>query len=256
MKRIALLIGNSNGLPGVNLDIANWKKFLMTDKGGLWYENEIRILMNPEKIALLSCIKAIKDSKPDFAIIVFSGHGAYRRSMSTVLEINKQKEKIDENNLIGIAPRQISVFDCCREVLSEELLELQNPVQIFPEGGVLQRNMRPYYEARIMNAMPQQVLLYACSVGESTIDTGRGGIYTDNLLRCSSSFRSGECYKLVKDVHNEASYWTRTATLTSYDHTQHPELILKTECPLEPQLIIGINPECFKLNLGIRQGIL
>ena len=201
--------------------------------------------MNPEKIALLSCIKAIKDSKPDFAIIVFSGHGAYRRSMSTVLEINKQKEKIDENNLIGIAPRQISVFDCCREVLSEKLLELQNPVQIFAEGGVMQLNIRPYYDNRMMEAMPQQICLYACSVGESAVDIKRGGIYTDNLLRCSSSFRSSECYKLVKDAHNEASYWTRTAALTSYG-LQHPELIFKTECPSEPQLIIGINPESFK----------
>ena len=246
MKRIALLIGNSDGLPGVNLDIANWKKFLMSDKGGLWYENEIRILMNPEKIALLSCIKAIKDSKPDFAIIVFSGHGAYRRSMSTVLEINKQGEKIDENNLIGIAPRQISVFDCCREVLSEKLLEWQNPVQIFAEGGVMQLNIRPYYDNRMMEAMPQQICLYACSVGESVMDTVRGGIYTDKLLRCSSSFRSGECYKLIKDAHNEARYWTRTVALTRCNYTQNPELIFKTECPSEPQLIIGINPKCFK----------
>ena len=247
MKRIALLIGNSGGLPGVNLDIANWKKFLVSDKGGLWYENEIQILMNPEKIALLSCIKDIGKSSPDFAIIVFSGHGAYQRSMSTVLEINKQGEMIDENNLIGIAPRQISVFDCCRGALLEELLEPQNPVQIFLEDGVMQLNIRSYYDDRMMKAMPQQICLYSCSVGESAMDTARGGIYTDNLLRCSSSFQNGECYKLVEEAHNEASYWTRTAALTSYNHTQHPDSIFKTKFLPAQQLIIGINPKCFKL---------
>ncbi|MEG0290135.1 MAG: AbrB/MazE/SpoVT family DNA-binding domain-containing protein, partial [Erysipelotrichaceae bacterium] len=43
------------------------------------YEEEIKIAMNPPKAELLSTIKEIKRANPDFAIVVFSGHGAYQR---------------------------------------------------------------------------------------------------------------------------------------------------------------------------------
>ena len=43
MKRIALLIGNSNGLPGVKKDIAHWIQFLESDQGGQWTDDEIII---------------------------------------------------------------------------------------------------------------------------------------------------------------------------------------------------------------------
>lgn len=239
-----MLVGNSNGLSGVKLDIENWVKFLMSDKGGQWYGNEIKVLMNPEKTLLLSCINRIKDWKPDFAIIVFSGHGAYQRR--TILEINGNGETISENDLIGVAPRQISVFDCCRGVLEEKVLsESLKKVRTFSEGGVLPRNIRPYYEKRMMEAMPQQICLYACSIGESAMDTDRGGIYTDNLLRFSRSFKNGECYKLVTTAHGIAASGTRLIALTSYNHTQHPDAVFQPQYTPEQQLIIGINPDCF-----------
>lgn len=246
MKRIALLIGNSHGLSGVKLDMAHWKDFLMSASGGQWHDDEICVTMNPARTYLLSLIKCLKAGKPDFAMVVFSGHGAYQRN--TVLEINEKEELISENELTGIAPRQISVFDCCREMVKEETLsESQEKVRTFPEGGVLPRNVRPCYEKRIMEAKPQQICLYACSIGESAMDTGRGGIYTDSLLRISSSFPDGECYKLAGAAHNAAKFWTRTAAFASYRHTQHPDVAFQPEyIPKEQQLIIGINPDCFK----------
>lgn len=239
MKRKALLIGNTNGLPGVKLDIANWVKFLESDKGGQWCNNEIDIVMNPKKSDILSHIANIKESTPDFVIAVFSGHGAYQRK-ETILEIN-ENEVIDENDLTKIAPRQISVFDCCRAVPVEILSESQKGVRAFSKGGTFQRNVRPYYEERIMRAMPQQICLYACAIGESAMDTERGGIYTNQLLCFSSSFQEDEGYKLVATAHETAATGTRIAALCS-NHTQHPDAIFQPECLPEQQLIIGINP--------------
>lgn len=239
MKRKALLIGNSNGLAGVKLDIANWVKFLKSKKGGQWYGNEIDIVMNPKKSDILSRIANIKASSPDFVIAVFSGHGAYQRK-KTMLEIN-ENEEISESNLIGIAPRQISVFDCCRGVLTEVLSESQREVRAFSKGGIFQRSVRPYYEERIMKAIPQQICLYACSIDESAMDTERGGIYTNQLLYCSSSFQKNEDYKLVATAHGAAADGTRSAALCS-KHTQNPDAIFQPECQPEQQLIIGINP--------------
>lgn len=241
MKRKALLIGNSNGLAGVKLDIANWVKFLKSEKGGQWYGNEIDIVMNPKKPDILSRIANIKASSPDFVIVVFSGHGAYQRKAvgeQTILEINNN-EVIGENDLVGIALRQISVFDCCRGVSAEVLSESQKEVGAFSKVG----SVRPYYEKRIMEAMPQQICLYACAIDESAMDTERGGIYTNQLLCCSSSFQKNESYKLVAKAHIAAAEGTRSAALCS-KHTQNSDAIFQPDYSQQEQqqLIIGINP--------------
>lgn len=242
MKRIALLIGNSKGLSGVKLDVAHWCDFLMSALGGQWYNDEIIVTMNPSKTELLSLIDCIKRSNPDFAMVVFSGHGAYQRN--TLLEINGNEEMINENVLIGIAPRQISVFDCCRGVLTEELSESRRSVRTFADGGTFPRNIRPHYEERIMNAIPQQVRLYACSVGESAWDDAEaGGVYTRFLLRCSSSIPKDEKYKLVGIAHEEAGKLTYISSLR-HDRYQRPAAILP-RCLSCQQLIIAINPDCF-----------
>lgn len=242
MKRIALLIGNSHGLPGVKLDIAHWKEFLKSASGGQWYDDEIIVTMNFPKTELLTLINGIKTSKPDFALVLFSGHGAYQRS--TVLEINEKEELISENDLIGIAPRQISVFDCCRGLLNEELSESTSHVRVFSDGGTFPRNIRPYYEERIMNAIPQQVRLYACSLDESALDDEEvGGLYTTSLLRRSLSMSKDERYKLVGIAHEEAGKLTYLSALRR-KHIQRPAAILP-RCLSCQQLIMAINPNQF-----------
>lgn len=238
MKRIALLIGNSNGLPGVKKDIVHWTQFLKSDYGGQWTDKEIIIFMNPVKNDLLSDINRIKANRPDFAIVVFSGHGAYQKN--TILEINGNEEVINENDLIGIASRQISVFDCCRNILLENLSEAYKSVRMFSDGGSFKRNIRPYYEARIMRAIEQQVRLYACSVNESALDTGDGGLYTTNLLKYSSYIPN--CFKLVGVAHEEAKKCT-TEEANRRNHVQNPDSILP-RCLSSQQLIIAINPDC------------
>ena len=79
MKRIALLIGNSDGLEGVKKDLVNWTRFLYSLEGGAWNSSEIITLMNPRKEELCSKIEDIR-GEYDFAIVVFSGHGIQRIS--------------------------------------------------------------------------------------------------------------------------------------------------------------------------------
>jgi len=94
MKRKALLIGNSNGLAGVKLDISNYTNFLMGDLGGQWYDSEIVIKMNPTRNDLLATIQNLRVENLDFVFAAFSGHGAFCKS--TILEINKDEEYIYE----------------------------------------------------------------------------------------------------------------------------------------------------------------
>lgn len=105
---------------------------------------------------------------------------------NTILEINENEEVINKDDLIGITSRQISAFDCCQNLLIENLSESHKSMRMFSDEGSFKRSIRPYYDAPIMSAIEQQVRLYACSVNESALDTRDGGLYTTNLLKCSS----------------------------------------------------------------------
>ena len=239
MKRKALLIGNSNGLAGVKLDLSNYVKFLTSDFGGRWYNSEIVIKMNPTKKDILNTIATIKNENPDFAFVAFSGHGAYHRT--TILELNKDGEYIFETDLIGISKRQITILDCCRNVVELSLTER------FEKGGVIafsdsQNNIRLRYERRIMQAIEQQIILYACSINESSLDTEEGGLYTKNLLGSSKPLNNVS-YKLVGDTHEEAALKTRTFAWNSHRHIQNPAAVLP-RCLTPLQLIFSINPNC------------
>ena len=237
MKRIALLIGNSNGLEGVKKDINNHARFLSSDFGGAWYENEIVPIMNPDKKGLLEALEIVKYNKYDFSYVVFSGHGAYQRQ--TVLEINDKGEYIYESDLIGLSTRQISIFDCCRNIIQEEIyksnvLSAQNKWLSF-DGNIV----RQKYETRIMQAKEQQNVLYACSVNESALDTADGGLYTKNFLSSITPYRNEE-FKLVGTAHVEATEKTIQEASLKY-HKQTPEAYIE-RCLISQSLIISINP--------------
>ena len=241
MKKIALLIGNSDGLEGVKTDLFEWKKFLISPVGGAWEHHEINMIMNPQKCELLSYINELRETKAyDFAVVVYSGHGSYDRQI--MLEINKHEETINETDLYSIAPRQISVFDCCRNLVDgcEPIYESQ---RTFSTGGILSnlQKIRNAYNQRIRLAIPQQVCLYACRIGEAALDTESGALYIHTLLRQAKLFPNNEEFRTVEEIHKDASRLTYEKGLLK-KHTQHPAARLP-KCLTGQKLILSINPD-------------
>jgi hypothetical protein len=241
MKRKALLIGNSNGLQGVKLDIRHFTEFLKHDVGGQWYDDsEIEIKMNPSKRDLLATIQLLKNAKYDFVLTMYSGHGAFEKNRyDTLLEINAQEEYIYESDLKNIATRQISIFDCCRKSIKIYDSLNERMMKSFSNSLNGTINIRAKYETRIMQAIEQQVSLYACSVDETALDTENGGLYIQNLLKAATNV-SNE-YKLVGTAHEEAMEATKNEAWNKEKHTQNPTATLP-KCISSQQLIIGINP--------------
>ncbi|NHQ86280.1 caspase family protein [Iodobacter sp. HSC-16F04] len=231
MHKKALLIGNSRGLSGVKIDIFKTLNFLKSDVGGSWNDNEIVVLNNPSRNVLLRKTEELRENNLDYFFCMFSGHGAFERN--TILEINEKEECITEDNLHGISSRQLNIFDCCRGVLSGiPALEERYIVKASTD------NVRLRYERRIMQANPQEVRLYSCSIGESSYDTENGAIYLGNLLNSASQI-DGE-YKTVSAVHNEARLSTIAAT-RSYKDAQTPTAVL-AKCLSQQELIFSIKP--------------
>ncbi len=240
MEKRILLFGNDEGLPGVKVDLKNYKDFFKSPIGGNWLEIEIDTLLNPTKSDLTTKLNLYKTLKLDYLIIVYSGHGGQERE--TLLEINPRGELIGESELTHISQRQLNIFDCCRcypEALHESY-QFEALAKSFSEF-----NFRKAYEKRILQAIPQQVTLYSCAIGEISNDTKEGGIYSQYLLK--SARQVSDEYKLIGTTHVEAANNTieTTKKLPKEKH-QTPEAILP-KCLSSQQLIISINPAKFIL---------
>lgn len=240
MNRHALLIGNLDAV-GAQNDINNWKKFLRSGVGGAWNQNEIEVLINPSKVLLESRLFLIKATAYDFVFVVYAGHGGWQRS--TILEINPQYETISETQLKGLAPREILTLDCCRG--TSTTADVLNEAQLRMFSETTRSTIRARYDTRMMAASPQQVTLYACSIGESAYCTNDGGYYTRNLIRQSAAVPANG-YRTINLAHSAAAPATTREVATKENQDQHPD-IAAVRCLYSQQLIIGIDTSVFRI---------
>lgn len=239
MDKRVLLIGNNNGLAGVNVDFQNYARFFQSKVGGEWYSSEIIPMMNPLKSTLLARIEELRKMHLDYLIVIFSGHGGQERE--TVLELNNRGETINESELKYITNRQLNIYDCCR-AYPESSVATEKSIRLFDSVGQIERSTRKEYEKRIQNSISQQASLYACSIGEVAEDTIKGGVYSFNLLEVAVRVKSSsENYYLVGDTHAGA-----TSLVKAKGYKQKPDAILP-RCLSSQQLIFSINPNKFIL---------
>ena len=236
MNRKAILIGNTNGLNGVKVDLVKFKKFLQTDIGGAWNDTEIQIIQNPARIDLLREIEIAKILKFDYTIVMFSGHGGYEKR-NTQLEINSKGETIPETDLMNISKRQLNIYDCCRKVVPEEGTKADSMAfgGYFAESA--KQQIRQAYDKRIMEAIEQQASLYSCSIDEYSFDSNDGAIYLQNFLTAAENISSG--MKLVSAAHQEACQTTLEHSKKQQRGLQNPDAALP-KCLSQQQLIISL----------------
>lgn len=234
MKRKALLIGNSRGLPGVPSDLLQTRKFLQSSIGGEWFSSEIEQILNPRKSDLRKKLDDLKREENDFSFVLFTGHGAHSRN--TILELNAQEETIYEDELIGLSERQVSIFDCCRNIVKDEIIKSFTVAMDSMREAM--ETVRARYDNRIMQSIPQQAKLYSCAIGESSYDDN-GAVYLSNLLRCAKNIGYAKDYKLLSEAHTEASVLTSRHVLDKFKSNQNPTASLP-KCLASQELIISI----------------
>ncbi|MEX3693847.1 caspase family protein [Paraburkholderia sp. BR14263] len=231
MKRKALLIGNTSGLPGVKHDLERFSRFLQSNRGGAWRPGEIVVMVRPSLADLKRTITQTKLSQPDYVVVMFSGHGGYRRS--TQLEINRSGDLIDERELQELAPRQLNIYDCCRDLMTETVQKSMEAAALALDSA---SGVRQKYDDRIMQAAEQQALLYSCRVGESSIDTGEGALYLGELLASARTVSYANPILTVGEAHEYAM-----DQLEKKQAKQHPDSRLDKHLTAR-QLVFAMNP--------------
>ncbi len=187
MSRRAVIFGypgepdQQNYCPGVELDIENYHQFLLSPNGGWWNEEEIEVLgIGPSLTSVRTAVEKLKTV--DYGFVIFSGHGYYVKSRdTTVLEVRKNVE-LDAVELNTGSPKQTLLLDCCRVLIREVTLAEQFAKSAAAASIVNGVRCRQEYDRRIGSCPKGRVVMYACNIDETAVDTGRGGRYSLSVL--------------------------------------------------------------------------
>lgn len=220
MKRKALLIGYSGWdirdkepLEGVSFDLQGYQEFLMSISGGAWEYDEIEIVLDNELKNLKYILKNIRNEHNDIVFSVFTGHGDYDEyECCRRLEIAKDKI-ISERELLGLAPKQILICDCCSMVSKSITKTTRIVAESSIETGLYIRQIaRKEYE-RICKICPNQIIrLYASAIGYYANDTENGGLYSHCLLNTLQNISKTTN---IVTAHNIASQLVEKQTKTN-----------------------------------------
>lgn len=185
VKRKALLIGASGGdLPGVKVDVNGYKEYLMSNKGGAWEENEIKVICDKPKDIIKTQLTLVKLEQNDFVFTVFTGHGAYSTIRDERFVCDNEDNNIYESELLGLSSKQVLILDSCANYIHEEFSESRAMICLENASDSERKYYREKYDKEISQCPNQLIKLYSCSENQSSSDNKmRGGVYSYNLIK-------------------------------------------------------------------------
>lgn len=192
MKRQALIIGAPDAdIPGVYVDVENYKDFLLSLLGGYWHKSEITVLINPSKPSVQENINILKEA--DYAMVIFAGHGHQPKRGGPILISLSPNVEIDSSILKYGATKQTLILDCCR-VLAEEQIMLKASLESVSHITSLNSNeCRKYYDKRISECSNGLVVMYGCDVDETCSESkNEGGHYSSELIQAARYWHETE----------------------------------------------------------------
>lgn len=230
-KRKALIIGYDakdhpyeTTLTNLEADINKYKEFLMSPKGGAWEDkDEIKVFNNVPLSFLMDMRENIKDEKPDVALIIVTGHGMYSKECRCrKFQLNKN-EKVCEKNLVGIAPKEIFIWDSCSNIVNESI-QINEKLTKQEVNKIIEPNIydtaKKIYAHKCKICEPQCIRLYASKINTSAQDLD-GGVYTNALLEIAEKYHEINIY----DAHEKAISIVKEVTARNQFGYQVPSIL-------------------------------
>lgn len=211
MKRLAVLteastVTGHQTILGCKRDVANMKKWLLSDVGGAWNPDEVHVINNVYEFE----IKGLKDKmdKADYVLSSFSGHGGIVENgygHQTQMILMGDGQEIPLERLFCEARKQVIICDACREIT--KLVYEKKALMESVTANFAETKSRQYYRAAFDDALKNSpdgwIYLYACSPGETTGDDEKnGGWFTDALLIQAWEFASSGRGKDILAIEN------------------------------------------------------
>lgn len=256
MKRLALVVGNpgeqgdEHYCEGVLKDMDAYQAFLKAPVGGMWTNEEVVPLLRPTARALQERLNKLEQY--EYALVIFSGHGDYVRSEGTTYLSLGAGEHIDSRKLIGVAPKQTTIIDCCRKYRIEVVLKgIFEGIERMAKAlaTVNPAHCRQYYDKRIADCPEESIVMWACSVNEySNDDSEHGGVYSYALRGAAQdwfeekrkSIDTSANYSILSVVQAHEEARERVARRTAgKKHPQNPQIEKPRAAPYFPFAVIA-----------------
>lgn len=235
MRRKALLIGysgwdirNEKPLDGVSIDLQRYREFLMSNCGGAWEECEIEVVLDVDLSNLGYILENIKKERNNIVFSVFTGHGDYDDDeYCRRLKVSKDKI-ILERELLGLAPKQILICDCCSKVVRKTSIEIHIVAESSTDRNLYAKEIaRKKYETICQKCPDQTIRLYASAKDYYANDTENGGLYSYCLLNTLKNIAKTTN---IVTAHNIASELVEKQTM------ENPSYIFQKTGKIVPRL--------------------
>ena len=253
VRRKALIIHNSGDashfLKGVSVDIANICRFLLSNYGGAWEDNEITVAPDNSTAEWLENYFR-NAGLVDYYLIFYTGHGSYDEEKGPVYWLNHNEGIYNAwlQDRIGENTTTMLISDSCQVI--EEL----------EKGGILESRTfsavdletdsakcRKLYND-VLRKLPKGMFVVASSVspGEEAAENSKfGGYYIHSLLQTAKDivqnqeyqngvYGIGYIHSLAAEQVEQLSAGKQTPYIEGYTRSSQPQFIVK----LRPEYLI------------------
>jgi caspase domain-containing protein len=174
--------GGTTTLAGVPKDVQRYRDFLLSNHGGAWASDEIVVLYEPSRVALLKEL-ALAGSTAHYTLTIFSGHGGHSDKYSELC-INQWESIRSIEDFHTGASRQLTICDTCRAIEPmRKLAEDKKGTATFGAvPDVYRSQCRMKFDEAIGATPAFREIMWACSVGETAADTDDGGLFSTSLI--------------------------------------------------------------------------
>jgi hypothetical protein len=190
--RKAVLIGcpgsGNSFLSGVKQDLENVSRYLQSEKGGVWYEDEIEPLYNPSYSEVK---KAIEKAVADYVVVYFSGHG-YTDGDTNARMICLKDYYISDKHLLNDSCRQLVLIDACRNEVRPAISGLPDyePEWQYFTGSPV----RQLFDNYIKISSFGKLIVHGTQRGKYSYDSSTGGMFTNALLNIGTRIKADKKY--------------------------------------------------------------
>jgi len=225
MTRRALIIYCDNTgeelLEGPYYDNQNFVSFLTSPLGGDWYNSEIKSLHNPKVSDVKASISGFM-SGADYTLILYSGHGATERNSNLQL-LELSNGNISILDLRTIAPKQLMIFDTCREypeVKNEDMVKL---AKMLEEMNANRKSTRELFNLCLSKSGDGLSVMYSSSLNQASLDSKEGGYYLLSLLGVAKEWEKNNNQDQCLDIR-EAHIASINYMKLNFPTIQKPEM--------------------------------
>lgn len=228
ISRRAILIGAPGGygskyLRGVNEDLKNFQRFLLSERGGCWLPHEICII---NQATLNKVLSVVRSTNADYVLVYFSGHG-YTDSVTNERMICFQDHNVSDTFLFNSCRKQLVLIDACRDYPEAAIggIPYQEEGYLSFEGPNVE--IRELFDRHIEASPLGRTVVYGTLHNTKAGDTALGGVFTLALLHVGYRMKSDKGYIIatIEDI-----IYHVPSVIEKRGRSQKPEIIRHDGC--------------------------